>query len=255
MGCRHQRRRESEVSSAVLCWSTETLIRFIDQELIQYFVFTSKLSTFPNADQTQPMTLLHGLRNLNPTHRPLQNPYVHVLHDIYGALPGLWNQWKIIPYSWHLVFLIAAINLLGIIDYAWGSNIGNRGSIEDVGLIVHGLRGDFIIRNDRDQVEKEKRMGMLGRPEGGGGLRELKSSGTQGQIKVAVVCPVLVVDLKEDISALQRVHQSLCNQTRRPDLILFIDDGSPSPTVVRSNMQYCYPPEISERTDGTSEVP
>ncbi|GHJ86980.1 hypothetical protein NliqN6_3382 [Naganishia liquefaciens] len=50
-----------------------------------------------------------------------------------------------------------------------------------------------------------------------------------GDVKVAVVCPILIADPQEDIKAVRRVYLSLSKQIRKPDQIIFVDDGSPVP--------------------------
>lgn len=83
-------------------------------------------------------------------------------------------------------------------------------------------------------------MGVLGHPVGDVSKIEIngtangpingtvKSDSLQhGKTKIGVVCPVYLCDVDKDPEALQRVHQSLRNQSRRPDLVVFVDDGSP----------------------------
>jgi hypothetical protein len=172
------------------------------------------------------MTLLHAFRNLDTARILLRIPYIRVLYDVYGACPGLWIQWKAMNYQWHVVVRIAALNFLEIIGYAWGSNVDHGTPDNDGDVVIQGSRADYRFRADRDEAEKEKRMGVLGRP----ALQQFSPQdltyGSHGTVKIAVVCPVLIGG-KDDVEALQRVHQSLISQSRKADLLLFVDDGSP----------------------------
>ena len=177
------------------------------------------------------MTLFHAFQNLNPARFLDRNPYVRNIYDVLDALPSLLAQWKAMPYPWHINLRIAALHLVAVIGYAWGCNIDCRVSAGGDGIIVRSSRGEFLFEKDNDEDEKHRRMGILGRPGADGGVLrrdcDLPGNGIAGDVKIAVVCPFLIAELRQDNDAIQRVYHSLCRQTRKPDLILFVDDGSP----------------------------
>lgn len=108
-------------------------------------------------------------------------------------------------------------------------------------------------------------MGALGQPVGDVAKSECNgnANGTvkvnsprYGEIKIGVVCPVYLFDVDKDPEALHRVHQSLRKQSRRLDLVVFVDDGSPmlrdprnaSPTMKRASfLDLSFPARSSPR--------
>jgi glycosyltransferase involved in cell wall biosynthesis len=166
-------------------------------------------------------------------------PYLRFLRDLAFSLADIFSQCTTIR-PWYLVLPVLALKLLVVVSYTYGSNVDHHVPTGVDGLVVvRGERGCYLFEADRDEEEREKRMGVLGQPVcEAGAERSMGTAMPNGhvsstpssnpKIKIAVVCPVYLAN-DEDTKSLHRVHQSLLHQTHQPDLILFVDDGSPLP--------------------------
>ncbi|KAI5451708.1 hypothetical protein NCC49_001357 [Naganishia albida] len=171
-------------------------------------------------------------------------PYLRFVRDLAFSLADIFSQCTTIR-PWYLVIPILALKLFVVISHTFGNNIDHHVPKGVDGLLViRGKRGCWLFEGDTDEEEREKRMGVLGQPECAAKDRALSGktlkadhtvretphpNSTRGEIRIAVVCPVYISDTgtDTDLKALQRVHRSLRHQTRQPDLIVFVDDGSP----------------------------
>ncbi|KAJ9111283.1 hypothetical protein QFC20_002574 [Naganishia adeliensis] len=155
-------------------------------------------------------------------------PYLRFLRDLAFSLADIFSQCTTIR-PWHLIFPVLALKALVVISYTYGNNVDHHIPKGVDGLVViRGPRGCYLFEGDRDEVEREKRMGVLGHPVGD--VSKIEINGTangpiNGTVKIGLA--TTWKDQDRNPEALQRVHQSLRKQSRRPDLVVFVDDGTP----------------------------
>lgn len=207
--------------------------------VLNYLPSSRRISTFRPALSNQ--FLVSSMSS--PSHRTQVDrldryrPYLRFLRDLVFSLADIFSQCTTVR-PWYLVLPVLALKLLVVVSYTYGSNVDHHVPKGVDGLlVVRGERGCYLFEADRDEEEREKRMGVLGQPVCEVGAK--RSNGTampdghvnstpcsNPTIKIAVVCPVYLAE-DDDTKALHRVHQSLLHQTRQPDLLVFVDDGSP----------------------------
>lgn len=176
--------------------------------------------------------------------------YLRFFRDTLFSLADIFAQCTVI-HPWYLIFPVLALKLVAFVGYAFGSNMDHYIPKGVEGLVViRGPRGCYLFEGDKDEVEREKRMGVLG--QSAANIDQGQPNGTAAsessqprKIMIAAVCPVYLCDPDKDPKALQRVHQSLYKQTRRPDLVVFVDDDSPMLQTTATTSHFSAKPRLS----------
>ncbi|KAK4703369.1 hypothetical protein P7C70_g2852, partial [Phenoliferia sp. Uapishka_3] len=119
--------------------------------------------------------------------------------------------------------LFAIIKTFAVIGYAWGKEMDSEWTGE--GVVVRSEGRAFEVRKE-DEETRLARMGTFF----SSGDHDLLDGPTQNNetpgVAVVVVVPVLI-SAESDFHQLKRLLNSLVMQTRPPNKILIVDDGSP----------------------------
>ncbi|KAJ9092430.1 hypothetical protein QFC21_006812 [Naganishia friedmannii] len=155
-------------------------------------------------------------------------PFVAFLDDFFHGLYDLFDQIEAVRpvyYGPAVLFL----RVIVIAAYTYGANMDYRPVLKGrEGVLILKDGNEWAVFKDRDEAAREKRMGSLGQLFSSSPLYQSEKSGEphdDTSIQVAVICPMYLCT-QTDVDALKALRDRLIEQTRAPDLIVFVDDGS-----------------------------